>query len=261
MSNKKTIKALEELVKTEYMAVGALDAALEEVDDNKLRKQYRKFRDSHVKQADALNDRIEDLGGEPVDYEVGSGKLQSSLWGKLVGQSDDISVGGMRIGAERGIKRYIDHIDEVDDPKALGIIRKNLEAKQDEMEWYDDQTNKGRSSDATERIQETKKRARVEQELAKEKEGGGFPFPLLLIAGAVGGAAYFLLKRNSDDDFDDFGEDAFRYEGDETTNYNSGSSSYMATSSEDYAEGATSDYNATEQTGQTGENKLDTGNL
>ena len=38
MSNKRTIKALEELVKTEHMAVGALDSALEEVEDNKMRR-------------------------------------------------------------------------------------------------------------------------------------------------------------------------------------------------------------------------------
>ena len=61
MSNKRTIKALEELVKTEYMAVAALDNALEEVEDNKLRRQYRKWRDSHMKQAEALNVRLEDL--------------------------------------------------------------------------------------------------------------------------------------------------------------------------------------------------------
>src|SRR3982751_3769146 len=89
MSNKRTIKALEELVKTEYMAVAALDNALEDVEDNKMRRQYRKWRDSHMKQADALNDRLEDLGGEQVDYEVGSGKVQAGIWGTLTGGGDD----------------------------------------------------------------------------------------------------------------------------------------------------------------------------
>ena len=121
MSNKRTVKALEELVKTEYMAVAALDSALEETEDNKLRKQYRKWRDSHMKQADALNDRLEDLGGEPLEYEVGTGKGQATLWGKLAGMRDDTGVAGMRIGAERGIKRYIDHLDDIDDPKTLNM--------------------------------------------------------------------------------------------------------------------------------------------
>src|SRR6478672_11710678 len=110
MSNKRTLKALEELVKTEYMAAAALDSALQETQDNKLRKNYKKWRDSHVKQADSLNKRLEDLGGQTVDYEVGSGKGQATLWGKLTGGTDITSIAGMRVGAERGIKRYIDHI-------------------------------------------------------------------------------------------------------------------------------------------------------
>src|SRR5260370_24705 len=115
MSNKRTIKALEELVKTEYMAVGALDSAMEEVEDNRVRRQYRKWRDSHMKQAEALNDRLEDLGGEPIEYEVGAGKGQGGLWGKLTAGQNDTSLAAMRLGAERGIKRYIDYLDDIED--------------------------------------------------------------------------------------------------------------------------------------------------
>jgi hypothetical protein len=218
MSNKRTIKALEELVKTEYMAVAALDAALEETEDNKLRKNYRKWRDAHVKQAEALNDRLEDLGGEPLDYEMGTGKGQATLWGKLTGMRDESSIAGMRVGAERGIKRYIDHLDEIDDPKALSIIRKNLEAKQDEIEWYDDQVGKEREQMLDTKLEVSKDKAKdLAAEMKNGKKGGGLPFPLLVVLGAVGAAAYFLLRRNEESDYDDYGEDAFRYEGEDET--------------------------------------------
>lgn len=226
MSDKRTIKALEELVKTEYMAVAALDSALEETEDNKVRKQYRKWRDSHMKQADALNDRLEDLGGAPVEYEVGTGKGQATLWGKLTGMREDASLAGMRIGAERGIKRYIDHLDDISDPKSLSIIRKNLESKQDEIEWYDQQTSKERSEKLDMKVESSKEKAEEILATSKNgKKGGGIPFPLIVIAGAIGAAAYFLLRRGEESDYDDYGEDAFRYEGEGEIDSTGGSSS------------------------------------
>ncbi len=223
MSNKRTIKALEDLVKTEYMAVAALDNALEEAEDSRIRKNFKKWRDSHMKQAGALNSRLEELGGEPVDYdEAGSGKGQGGLWGRITGMKDATGVAGMRIGAERGLKRYIDNLDEIEDAKALNIIRKNLEAKQDEINWYDEQLGKERTATV-----ETKMEVAAEKAEASDKaEGvaagsqnghkkGGLPFPLLVAAGALGAVAYFLLRRSDEDEYDEYGEDAFRYETEE----------------------------------------------
>ena len=249
MSNKRTLKALEELVKTEYMAMGALDAALEEAEDGKMRKQYRKWRDSHAKQATALNDRIEDLGGEPLDYdESGSGKAQGGLWGKITGMRDDSSIEGMRVGAERGIKRYIDNIDDIEDPKALTVVRKNLEAKQDEMRWYDEQASKEREKTVTNKVEGSREKfAEMEiTESDEKKKGGGLPFPLLLLVGALGAAAYFLLKRGDDSEFDDYGEDAFEYEADSSTAATATTSSYGSDS------GSSAEYSAATSHGSNG---------
>ena len=240
MGNKRTLKALEELVKTEHMAVAALDSALEQVEDNKVRRQYRKWRDSHIKQADALNDRIEDLGGEPVEYEVGSGKGQATIWGKITSMRDDTSISGMRVGAERGIKRYIDHLDEIDDPKALSVIRKNLEAKQDEIEWYDEQANKERTRKVETKFEATDEKVKELSAVASDGKKGGFPFPLVVIAGILGAVAFFFLRRGEEMDYDDYGEDAFRYEGEsESAETVSSSGSYSS-----QGNGASTDYMA-----------------
>jgi hypothetical protein len=217
MSNKRTIKALEDLVKTEYMAVAALDSALEEADDSRVRKNYKKWRDSHMKQADALNQRLEDLGGDPIEYaDAASGKVQGGLWGRITGMRDDGSIAGMRMGAERGIKRYIDNLDDIEDAKALNIIRRNLEAKQDEINWYDEQISKERTETVSNKLVASTEKAEVIAASENGHKKGGLPFPLLVAAGALGAVAYFLLRRSDDDDYDEYGEDAFRYETEET---------------------------------------------
>jgi len=249
MSNKRTVKALEELVKTEHMAVAALDTALQETSDNKQRKNFRKWRDSHMKQAEALNNRLEDLGGEPVAYEVGSGKGQAKLWGKLSSLTDDTSLAGMRVGAERGIKRYIDHIDEIVDPKSLSIIRKNLESKQDEIQWYDDQAGKERSKKLETRLDLTSEKA---AQMAGQRKRGGPPFPLIVLLGAVIAVAFFLLRRSDESDYEDYGEDAFRYESEEPSMSTSSSESGEYSSSGTQGNGATGmDYDSMSASGTT----------
>src|SRR3954465_847130 len=136
MSNGKTMKALEELAKSEYTTATALDAALAEAEDSKLRRNYRKWRDFHVKQAEALNGRIKELGGHTTRHEFMDGNVYPVLWGLIRGSHDYKSLAGLRLVAGRGIKHYIDHLDEIEDPKTLSLVRKNLEAKQGEMQWY-----------------------------------------------------------------------------------------------------------------------------
>ena len=82
----------------------------------------------------------------------------------------------MRIGAERGIKRYIDNLDDIEDAKALNVIRKNLEAKQDEIEWYDDQLSKERAEKVETKLEASKEKAE-EAASPGRQEGGRTPLP------------------------------------------------------------------------------------
>jgi hypothetical protein len=118
----------------------------------------------------------------------------------------------MRLGAERGIKRYIDHLDDIEDAKSLGIVRKNLEMKQGEIEWYDEQGAKEREQILDTKLETGKEKIKLAEAEEKDGKKGGLPFPLLVAAGAAVGAAYFLMRKGEESDYEDYGEDAFRYE-------------------------------------------------
>jgi len=219
----KTQKALEDLVKVEYMAIAAYDEGIGETDDGKLQRQYTRFRNDHEKQARALNNRLAELGGEPVEYGVGSGKVKAGLWGKITGVfGDAASLGGMTKGAEEGIKMYLDRLDEVHDSKALGIIRRNLEAKQNEVRWLEEQSQNEKGSDGKDLQETTKEMGKKQAKMLKETKGkledavkpktkrtGFLSLPVLIFLAAGAALAFFFLRPQGDPDFSD---EAFEYE-------------------------------------------------
>jgi len=226
----KTQKALEELVKVEYQAIAAYDEALTDNENSKLRRNYSRFRNEHEKQARALNNRLVELGGEPVEYGVGTGKVKAGIFAKITGLfGDAASVNGMVKGAEDGIRIYLDHLDEIHDSKALSIIRRNLEAKHDEVRWLEEEAQrqkadtaaKGRDLVAEAAKKEAKMvsavkskaedvRAQVEAATeSKPRRTGMLGLPVWLLLAALAGAAFFFLRRQEEPDFSD---EAFEYE-------------------------------------------------
>jgi hypothetical protein len=208
----KTVKGLEELVKVEHMAIAAYEQALEANEDGKLKRKYSRFLRDHERQARDLNNRLVELGGQPVGAGVGAGSLKAGLWGRITGMAGDgASISGMYAGAKDGISRYLKHLDDIHDAKALGIIRRNLENKQDEIEWLEEQmaqaeqlTGKQAKEARDEKIEKAVKSQ--EKEVSK---GGLFGLPIwLVLAGLVAGV-FFFLRRQSEPDFSD---EAFQYE-------------------------------------------------
>src|ERR1044072_5899304 len=109
MNKQKTIKALEELSKSEYSTATALDAAITEAEDSNLRKNYRKWRDSHIKQAATINASIKELGSHTPHYELRMGNGHRPFWSVVRGDHDGRSLAGLRLATERGVREYIDH--------------------------------------------------------------------------------------------------------------------------------------------------------
>src|SRR4051794_15302663 len=224
MNNEQTIKALEELVKSEYTTSTALDAAFTDTEDAKLRKNYRKWRDSHIKQGEALNGRIKELGGNPSRHELRDGSIYRALWSVIRGGSDHRSLVGVRLVAERGIKHYVDHLDRIEDPRSLDLVRKNLEAKQHEMAWYDAQVVIEHNRERAAELEKTRERTKsLEKEIKEDKRaskepGRGTPFTALAVAGAVGAAAFLISRRNDESD-DDVFADTYSYNGSDSATH------------------------------------------
>jgi hypothetical protein len=221
MDNKKTLKALDELTRSEYSTATALDAALTEAEDGELRKNYRKWRDSHIRQAEALQGRIKELGGESANYEVRDGNLYPALWSLIRGNRDYRTLAGVRMAAGRGLKHYVAHLDEIDDRATLNILRKNLEAKQNEMRWYDEQVTLEHKHEIQAELDKTRELvATLENEVKEEKKvsrhAGPAPLAAVIIAGAIGLAAYFIARRDNDM-YDDAFADQNGYEAIDST--------------------------------------------
>jgi len=208
----KTLKALEELVKVEYMAIAAYEQALETNEDNKLRRKYSRFLKDHERQARDLNNRLVELGGEPVEAGGDLGVAKAGFFGRIAGMTGDKgSLAGMYTGAKDGINRYLKNLDDVHDAKALGIIRRNLESKQDEIEWLEEQ--QAQAEQLTGKQGKEAREDKIDQAVkAQEKEvskGGLFGLPIWIILAGIAAAVFFVLRRQSEPDFED---EAFQYE-------------------------------------------------
>jgi hypothetical protein len=215
MSNETTIKALEELAKSEYATATALDAALTDAEDNKLRRNYRKWRDAHLEQAEALKGRIKELGGQTTHHDLRDSNVYSLFWRLIRGSQDYRSLTGVRLAVGRGLRQYLDRLDDIDDLKTLTLLRKNLEAKQSEMQWYDDQVVSRQNLEMGAELDKTREAVKSLEKEAKEEEkkearrvpAAPYPLAALVVAGAIGAAAYFIARRNEGLDGDDLVEE------------------------------------------------------
>jgi hypothetical protein len=121
----------------------------------------------------------------------------------------------VRLAVGRGLRQYLDRLDDIDDLKTLTLLRKNLEAKQSEMQWYDDQVVSRQNLEMGAELDKTREAVKSLEKEAKEEEkkearrvpAAPYPLAALVVAGAIGAAAYFIARRNEGLDGDDLVEE------------------------------------------------------
>ncbi len=128
MDNSTTVKELNTVLKGEQMAAESYELFISNVDDEKMKEQFKLFRSNHKKNAEMLSDRIRSLGAEP---DKGTGipgmfsqmKLEFQTKGK---DSDDV-LKRAYFGEDKGVKMAEEIVRGDLDQESMSVIRDVLE--------------------------------------------------------------------------------------------------------------------------------------
>ncbi|UQA61942.1 DUF2383 domain-containing protein [Polyangium aurulentum] len=113
--NTSTIESLNELLRGELASVETYELALRTARDVDLASALRQIRDSHGRRVAILQDKIRELGGQPV--------ASSGAWGaftRLVQRGADLlgnrtALAALEEGEDVGKRRYARELDELDE--------------------------------------------------------------------------------------------------------------------------------------------------
>lgn len=100
------IKELNTILKGEHMAIGGYEKYIQGIKDTNIKGEFQKIQQDHKQHAIKIAERIQNLGGKPVDDEGISGKIaqvMSSI--KEAGKNDTLSILKEALhGEDTGIK-------------------------------------------------------------------------------------------------------------------------------------------------------------
>ncbi|WP_216828535.1 ferritin-like domain-containing protein [Alkalihalobacterium elongatum] len=79
MNNNNVIDTLNEFLQGQYMGIHAYEHLIERLDDAQVKKHFQKIQQNHKQHAMQVADRIQNLGGTPVDDEGIVGSIQGFM--------------------------------------------------------------------------------------------------------------------------------------------------------------------------------------
>ena len=74
-----TIQELNEFLKGQYMGIHSYEKYIQKLEDAEIKKQFQEIQKGHKEHAMKVAERIQNLGGEPVDDEGVVGSIQGFL--------------------------------------------------------------------------------------------------------------------------------------------------------------------------------------
>jgi uncharacterized protein (TIGR02284 family) len=135
LTTEKQIEELNELIRFDYDAIGAYDAAINDVKDVAVRDPLIQFRGDHNRHVMNLSEIVRRLGGTPVEHPGLKGIVRKTMT-KVAGLGGpELTLKAMRSNEEVLNKTYAHHLS-LDFPVDIkDIIRQNYSDEQRHLAW------------------------------------------------------------------------------------------------------------------------------
>ena len=133
------IKELNTFLEGNYMAIHAYERYIHHVDESDIKQTLQKIQQDHKEHAMLVAERIQNLGGIPVD-DVGMMGSVVELMNKLKGSNKDLApiLKDALLGEHRGIEKSKEILNGDLDPESLELVKDILNHDQKHIDLLDE---------------------------------------------------------------------------------------------------------------------------
>ena len=134
----KVIKELNTFLEGNFMAIHAYDNYIHHIDNVEIKQVLQKIQQDHKQHAMVIAERIQNLGGIPVD-DVGMMGSVAEFMSKIKGPAKGTSpiLKDALVGEHRGIEKSKKLLDGDLDPESLKLVKSILDVDQKHVELLD----------------------------------------------------------------------------------------------------------------------------
>lgn len=133
------IKELNTFLEGNFMAIHAYEKYIHHIDDAEIKQVLQKIQQDHKKHATMISERIQNLGGIPVD-DVGVMGNIAELLNSLKGSTNEpiLILKDALVGEKRGIEKSKELLNGDLDPESLTLVKRILDADQQHIDLLDE---------------------------------------------------------------------------------------------------------------------------
>jgi bacterioferritin (cytochrome b1) len=139
------VRQLNSFLRGEISAAETYRMAIERTVDNQKSNadvgMLRDMQEEHGRAAQALRDRIRELGGEPSDSSGAWGGFASTVQGAMNLFGDTSALKSLKEGEEHGLKDYQEGVDDIDPSSAQLVENQLIPAQQRHISLLDQLIN------------------------------------------------------------------------------------------------------------------------